>query len=271
MKEPFDPIALFDAYMKVTGVPTLEFEQAADPRLQGKRLGLVNGASWISLWCNYFGRAALPGVKLINAGNEAVQLNFMGAHRRGEPCPPQANIERFAAYAEDLVSLYGVDAIMITCSTMNRAHGAVREAMRKHGVPVIQIDEAMMEKAVAHGGRILIVATHGPTVESTRALLQETASRLGKKVSFAGATVEEAFRLLGAGDVRGHNETIAGAIRKAAAAEKIDIVVLAQLSMTVFKLSYPDDACIREFGVPVITSGEAGFERAREVLAGLRS
>jgi hypothetical protein len=39
--------------------------------------------------------------------------------------------------------------------------------------------------------------------------------------------------------------------------------------MTVFKISYPDEACLREFGVPVITSGETGFERAREVLIGL--
>jgi len=39
--------------------------------------------------------------------------------------------------------------------------------------------------------------------------------------------------------------------------------------MTVFKLFFPDDACAGEFGVRVITGGETGFERAREVLAGL--
>ena len=149
MERDFDPIELFESYMKVTGVPALAPAVAEDPRLQGRRLGLVNGASWISLWCDYFGRAILPGVQFVNVGNEAVQLNFMGAHSRGEPCPPQINIDKFAQYAEDLVKLYGVDAVMITCSTMNRAHGAVREAMRRYDVPVIQIDEAMMEKAVA--------------------------------------------------------------------------------------------------------------------------
>ncbi len=269
MSKPFDPIELFDSYMKVTGVPSVDFDRAEDPRLQGRKLGLVNGASWISLWCSYFGRRMLPGVKLINVGNEAVQLNFMTAHRRGEPCPPQINIDRFVQYADDLVRLFGVDAVMITCSTMNRAHGTVREAMAKHGVPVIQVDEAMMERAVTHGGRILIVATHGPTVDSTQALLRETAARLGRSVSFSGATVEEAFRLLGGGDTRGHNSVIADAIRRATSKERVDIVVLAQLSMTVFKISYPDEACLREFGVPVITSGETGFDRAREVLIGL--
>ena len=92
---------------------------------------------------------------------------------------------------------------------MNRAASSVREAMAKHNVPVIQIDEAMMEQAVDHGGTILVVATHGPTVKSTQALLEETAAARGKAVTFAGSTVEEAFHLLGKGDIEAHNEVIA--------------------------------------------------------------
>ncbi len=257
-------IQLFSQYMKITGVPTLESLPCDDPLLRGKKLGAVNGSSWISLWVTFFGRRILPGVKIINVGNEAVQLNFMAAHRKGEPCPPRIHIELFARYAEDLVRLVGVDAILITCSTMNRAFGTVCEAMKKYGVPVVQIDEAMMEQAVSTNGRILVVATHGPTVKSTQDLLRETAERLGKQVQFAGVTVEEAFDRLGEGDLERHNEIIAQAIRAKCAEEKIAVVVLAQLSMTVFKLSYPD--CEREFGVPVLTSGETGFERVREIL-----
>ncbi len=263
----FDPIGLFSSYMKVTGVPELGFEKAPDPALQDKKLGIINGGSWITLWSTYFGGRALPGVKLINTGNEAVQLNFMAAHHRGESCPPQVNIDLFLRHAEDLVQLQGVDAILISCSTMNRAYRTVQEAMARHGVPVIQIDEAMMKKAVEHGGRILIVATHGPTVDSTRALLEEAAERFEKSVTFTGATVEQAFELLGRGDIRGHNEAIARAIRNKQAEGRIDIVVLAQLSMTVFKLSYSDSQ--KTFGVSVLTSGETGFERAGEVLKGL--
>ena len=188
----------------------------------------------------------------------------MDAHKKGLPCPPQINIDLFARYAEDLVRLVGVDAILISCSTMNRAAGAVREAMRQYNVPVVQIDEAMMEQAVLTGGRILVVATHGPTVRSTQDLLRETAERLGKEVTFSGATVERAFDLLGEGDIAGHNEVIAGAIRSACVLGTINIIVLAQLSMTVFKLSYPD--CEKEFGIRVLTSGETGFERVKAIL-----
>jgi len=262
--QQFDPTSLFSMYMQTTGVPTLSEDTGAPPELRGKALGIINGASWTSLWSNFFGRQALPGVKLVNVGNEAVQLNFMQAHHEGKPTPPQSNIDAFVRYAEDLVALYPVNAIIITCSTMNRSAGAVREAMKKHGIEVVQIDEAMMESAVTRGGKILVIATHGPTVKNTQALLQETADRLGASVSFTGATVEEAFELLGSGRIREHNELIAAAIRRTREHEEISSVVLAQLSMTVFKLTYPNAE--EEFGVPVITSGETGFQRVREIL-----
>jgi len=259
-------IDLFSMYMQVAGVPTLEPEPVADPALRGRKLGLVNGSAWIMLWSYYFGRRLLPGVKLVNVGNEAVQLNFMAAHSKGESGPPGANIDAFVRCAEDLVKLQHVDAILLTCSTMNRSAEAVRDAMGKHSIPVVQIDEPLMEDAVRHGGEILVVATHGPTVASTHALLGEAGDRLGKEVTFSGATVEEAFALLGQGDIGGHNEVIADTIRRRCSRGRIGVVVLAQLSMSVFKLSYPD--CESEFGVPVLTSAESGFERVRVVLLG---
>jgi hypothetical protein len=59
---------------------------------------------------------------------------------------------------------------------------------------------------------------------------------------------------------------LANAIRARLARERIDSVVLAQLSMTVFLLSHPDPAA--EFGIPVFTSGQCGFERVAELLSG---
>lgn len=260
-----DPLTLFSSYMALTGVPELEFEMADDPLLQGKKLGVVNGSSWTSLWSNYFGKKILPGVKIINAGNEAVQLNFMRAHRIGLSCPPQINIDVFCRYAEDLYRLFEVDAILISCSTMNRAFRDVQVHMKQFKVPVVQIDEAMMEEAVNSNGRILIIATHGPTVQSTQQLLLETASRMKKIVEFEGSTVEEAFHLLGEGRIDEHNTLIHDTIMNAQKKTKIDIVVLAQLSMSVFAFSYPDP--IKTFGIPVLNSGETGFRRAGIVLS----
>ena len=72
---------------------------------------------------------------------------------------------------------------------MNRAYPQVAEALKPHGIPVTQIDRPMMEAAVVNGGHVLVVATHGPTVENTQALLRETASDLGREVSFSGLDI----------------------------------------------------------------------------------
>lgn len=261
-------IHLFNDYLRVTGVAHTAPEPEGDPTLIGKRLGLVNGASWITLWANYFGRKFLPGVHLVNAGNEAVQINFMQAHQAGESVPPQSNIDRFERYARDLVELAQVDAVLITCSTMNRAFPQVANAIRPFGIPVVQIDRPMMEAAVQNGGPVLVVATHGPTVENTQALLVETAVDMGKTVTYTGLDIESAWYKLAAGDVQGHNQDLASGIRGVLEKEHIGCVVLAQLSMTVFLLSYPEPEV--EFGIPVLTSGEYGFKAVHKLLTEIK-
>lgn len=259
-----NPLRLFSDYMKVVGTPCLDFSEGP---FKGKKLGVINGSNWVSLWSDWFGHKHLPGAKIVNVGNEAVQLNFMSAHAKGETVPPQINIDCFCRYALDLYNLYGVDAILISCSTMNRAFGKVSEVMKPYGVPVIQIDQEMMNRSVERGGKILVIATHGPTVASTTALLRESARNLGAEADFCGSTVEDAFSLLGQGRIEEHNDLIARAIKEAQAKEKIDSVVLAQLSMAVFSFSYPDPEKV--FGIPVFNSGDTGFERAAAVLSSL--
>jgi glutamate racemase len=49
-----------------------------------------------------------------------------------------------------------VDAILITCSTMNRSYPAVARTV---DVPVVQIDMPMMEAAANQDGKVLVIAT----------------------------------------------------------------------------------------------------------------
>lgn len=257
-------LRLFSEYVALTGIGCAPQSAQGDPALVGKRLGLINASSWITLWCNYFGKLYLPGVQLINASNDAVQLNFTRAFDAGEPCPPPANIDTFVRMARDLVELGRVDAILITCSTMNRSYAAVAQAVR---VPVVPIDLPMMQAAIQHGGKILVLATLGTTVNSTLALLRETAQQSNQPADCIGITVAEAWQRLAEGNLVAHNELLARAIRDAQAREKIGCVVLAQLSMSVFALAYPDP--LATFGVPVFNSGQCGFQRMREILRAL--
>lgn len=257
-------LQLFKDYLKIMGIAHMGPEKFGEEDLKGKKLGVLNGSSWIMLWATYFGRRYLPGVHLVNAGTEAMQLNFMEAFHNGKPTPPQSNIDAMARYAVDLVELAHVDAVIITCSTMNRSYPFVAKALEPYGVPVLTIDGPMMEKAVNHGGRILVVATHGPTVKSTQLLLQETAEKMGKKIEFSGLHTEVPWERLAEFDIEGHNQALAEAVRTRLKEESIDCVVFAQLSMTVFLLSYPHPE--KEFGVPIYTSGQCGFEVMKEIL-----
>jgi len=271
MKEyPWDqiePIQLFSDFVKVIGIAHLGPEKYGEKKFFGKKLGVLNGSAWIMLWASYFGRRFLPGVHLVNAGNEAMQLNFMKAHKEGKPTPPQSNIDTMVRYALDLVELADVDAVIITCSTMNRSYPAVSRALEPYGVPVIQIDRPMMERAVERGGRVLVVATHGPTVKSTQSLLKETAEELGKDIEFSGLHIEEPWEHLENFDIKAHNESLAEAVRKKISEEDFDSVVFAQLSMTAFLLSCPEPE--KEFGIPIFTSGQCGFETIRDLFLGM--
>ena len=166
-----DAVELFANYLRVTGVAHVGPEMEGDPALVGKRLGVLNGSSWITLWANYFGRLFLPGVHLVSVGNEAVQINFMEAHERGEECPPKSNIEAFVRYAHDLVDLARVDAILITCSTMNRAYREVEKAVAPDGIPVVQIDQSTLEH-LSHGRTVRLAEEGAEPDGSTESPLE---------------------------------------------------------------------------------------------------
>lgn len=259
-----NPIQLFSDFLRVVGIAHLGPEKYGEEKFIGKKLGVLNGSAWIMMWASYFGRRFLPGVHLVNAGNEAMQLNFMEAHHNDQPTPPQSNIDAMVRYAKDLVELGNVDAVIITCSTMNRSYPEVSKALEPYNTPVIQIDRPMMEKAVKGGGRVLVVATHGPSVKSTQLLLEETAGSLGKHIEFSGLHTEVPWEYLANFDIKGHNESLAEAVREKIKQESFSSVVFAQLSMTAFLLSYPDPE--KEFGIPIYTSGQCGFEAVGELL-----
>ena len=86
----------------------------------------------------------------------------MDAHQKGLPCPPQSNIQAFIRYARDLVELAQVDLVLITCSTMNRAYPQVADALQPYAVPVLQIDQPMMQRASISEGKFLCGTTDRP-------------------------------------------------------------------------------------------------------------
>lgn len=149
----------------------------------------------------------------------------------------------------------GADAVMLTCSSISEFAAELEETV---GIPVFRIDEAMADEAVAHGGRVTVIATLPTTSGPTTRLLRERAELLGTNPTIDSVVVEGAFEAIVSGDRATHDRLVGDAITRAA--ESSDVVVLAQASMA----GAADAVSVQ---VPVLTSLERGIRRLSEFLA----
>ena len=162
------------------------------------------------------------------------------------------------ARLEDLVRAAqsaGADAVMLTCSSIS-AYAAPLSA--RLGIPVLRIDEAMADQAVATGERIAVIATLPTTLAPTTALIEERAELAGRSPQIISEVVDGAFAAVAGGDRATHDALVAAAIERLAA--QVDVVVLAQASMASAAAAVTVD-------VPVLTSLEPGITRLRDTLA----
>jgi Asp/Glu/hydantoin racemase len=152
----------------------------------------------------------------------------------------------------------GADLIFNQCSSVGEAADI---AARRVPVPVVKVDQAMADQAVALGRRIAVVATVKSTMKPSCGLVRAAASKAGKPVEVVEYLVDGALDvLMKEKDRAKHNALVLQAIRRAEA--ECDVIALAQGSMTVL---LPELEAVRK---PVLTSPRLGVERARQVLLG---
>lgn len=190
----------------------------------------------------------IPDVQAVNYLDDRIVADL------GDPARAASVDERL----EDLVRAArsaGAEAVMLTCSSIS-AYAAPLTA--RVGIPVLRIDEAMADRAVAAGGRIAVIATLPTTLAPTAALIAERAELAGAGPAIVSEVVEGAFAAVAGGDRATHDELVAAAITRLAA--QADVVVLAQASMA-------SAAAAVTVSVPVLTSLEPGIARLRDVLA----
>ncbi|SFO58793.1 hypothetical protein SAMN05216567_101531 [Variovorax sp. OK605] len=145
----------------------------------------------------------------------------------------------------------GAKVVVCTCSTI----GAIGERTPTGDAFEAQrIDRAMADRAVRHGGRVLIVAAVESTLAPTMALVLSAAEHAGVAVRPGQLLVAEAWPHFEAGDMARYAETLAQAIRAKAAAA--DVVVLAQASMA------PVQAVLADLGIEVLSSPALGVRLA---------
>jgi Asp/Glu/hydantoin racemase len=149
----------------------------------------------------------------------------------------------------------GADGIVFSGSTFGPAVEQVRKDIK---VPVLRIEEAMMDEAAARGGRILVVCTQKRAQPVVRATLDAAAAPSGKKLSIVELWVVGARDALNRGDQDTHDRLIAEQI---ASAGEFDLIVFGMMSMAPAKAKMPPDLASR-----VLTSGEAAVARMRTLV-----
>jgi Asp/Glu/hydantoin racemase len=153
--------------------------------------------------------------------------------------------------------LSGADGIVFSGSTFGPA---VDEARKGVKVPVLRIEEAMMDEAAGRGGSILLVCTQKRAQPVVRGTLDAAAKHAGKTIAITELWVSGARDALNAGDNDKHDRLIA---EQSAAAGEFDQIVFGMMSMAPAKAKMPP-ALARK----VLTSGEAAVARMRKLTGG---
>lgn len=193
----------------------------------------------------------LPGVKLLHILDEP--LLFRVRQKGGLD---EEDTQRVQAHRE-LAGQSGAFAILVTCSSISPCVDDVR---KNPGIPIYKIDEAMIQKAVAIGTRIGVIATVETTLKPTQQLLDQEADRLQKKIQTELILVPEAFHHLLSGDGEKHDRLVKESVQMLT--ERSDVIVLAQASMARVLEVIPET----ERKVPVLSSPHLALEAIRQQL-----
>jgi len=162
---------------------------------------------------------------------------------------------RWLEYAKILEKL-GMDIILSACSTVG---GFAEEADHELRVPVLRIDEAMAEKAVAQGEKIGVFATLNSTLNPTVSLIKRKAEKAGRTVSVRAVLVDGAYDALMSQNKELHDSKIAEALKGCQG--EVDVIVLAQASM-----ASAVSASLDLDQNQILTSPVLGIDRLKECL-----
>jgi Asp/Glu/hydantoin racemase len=153
----------------------------------------------------------------------------------------------------------GATAILVTCSSI----GAAVEAARPFcSVPLLRVDEAMIDRSLELGSRIGAIGTLSTTLEPTADLIRRRAAANGKEVEVVPHLCEGAFDSLRAGDLDEHDRRVRDGLREVIA--RTDVVVLAQASMARVADQLDDS---ERGSVEILSSPRSSMERAAVVLS----
>jgi Asp/Glu/hydantoin racemase len=164
--------------------------------------------------------------------------------------------ERFlnlAAYA----AARAPDGILFTCSAFG---AAIDEVAARYDVPVMKPNEAILDAALAQGGRVGLLATHPQTLPDMTADMEALARKRSVDMTVVPLLVEGAWADLGAGNRAAHDRAV---VEAAPCLSDCGCIVLAQFSMAPLAAEIGADT-----GLPVLTSPHAAVAEMKRRVTG---
>jgi Asp/Glu/hydantoin racemase len=191
----------------------------------------------------------LPGIKIFHMVDESLIKNTIAVGKL-----TKQTARRVLSLIESAQQA-GADAVMVTCSSIGQAVSYARPFI---DIPVLRVDEAMAEAAIAAGTRIGVAATLRTTLDPTLQLLHDTAKQNDKNIDTVPCLCEGAFEAVLSGQTDEHDRLVSAALEQLV--KEVDIVVLAQASMARVLTSIPANE------VAILSSPRLAVESVRNRL-----
>lgn len=221
----------------------------------GKKLVLIHTVTSLVESFRQLCAEIIPEVEVMNIVDE-ILLKMVLAEGGLSPA-----IYRRVAQHVEAAEEASADLVMLTCSSVSPCADAARPFV---GVPVLKVDEPMVDKAVELGMRIGVVATAPTTLTPTADLVKARAAAAGKDVEVISVLCNDAYDALFAGESETHDRIVREAIEELMT--RSDVIVLAQASMARVAETIPGG----RQAVPILSSPRLGVERVKEIMEGIR-
>lgn len=188
--------------------------------MEKKTLGLIHTSATLVPVFQQLCAESLPDVNVFNIVDDSLIKDVIA---KGQLTTSTARrVVDYVGSAE----AGGADFIMVTCSSIG---AAVETAATLTKVPVLRVDQPMVDLAVKTGSKIGVIATLPTTLGPTSDLVIRRAALAGKDIKLTSRLCEGAFEALMNGDSAKHDAMVADALRELST--QVDVILLAQASM----------------------------------------
>lgn len=151
---------------------------------------------------------------------------------------------------------FGADVVLLTCSSIAPCVGISQPMVN---IPVLRIDEAMVDKAISLGANIGVIATAPTALDPLVNFIYAKADLAGKEVKVESVLCDqEAYDAMLVGDRETHDRIVRDTLMKLMS--RSDIVLLAQGSMSRVADTIPNEEQV----VPILSSPRLALEQVRD-------